>query len=115
LRQTFPRKTGVFTTNSCISHGCEIQLSCRSPPPFKVVPPSFEHGFVLPATLTRGEGGWGLTSTRPRKSHLPGLLIFRGKKAKFRGIFRGKFAEKSADFAGEKSKFAEKSADFAGF
>ena len=30
----------------------------------------------------------------------PGLLIFRGKKAKFRGIFRGKFAEKSADFAG---------------
>ena len=65
-----------------------------------------------------------------------GLLIFRGKKAKFRGIFSGKFAEKSADFAGfsqekvkirenisrfrgvfpgEKSKFAEKSADFEGF
>ena len=41
-----------------------------------------------------------------------GLLIFRGKKTKFRGIFRGKFAEKSADFAGRKSKFAEKSADF---
>ena len=59
----------------------------------------------------------------------PGLLIFRG-------IFRGKFAEKLADFAGfsreksqnsrknrpiswdvrgRKSKFAEKSADFAGF
>ena len=36
-----------------------------------------------------------------------GLLIFRGKKAKFCGIFRVKFAEKSADFAGfsrEKSK-----------
>ena len=45
---------------------------------------------------------------------LSGLLIFRGKKAKFRGIFRGKFAEKSADFAGKKSKFAEQSADFAG-
>ena len=44
-----------------------------------------------------------------------GLLIFHGKKAKFRGIFGGKFAEKSADFAGKKSKFAEKSADFAGF
>ena len=30
-----------------------------------------------------------------------GLLIFRGKKKhKFHGIFRGKFAEKSADFAG---------------
>ena len=43
---------------------------------------------------------------------IPGLLIFRG-------IFRGKFAEKSADFEGfsreEKSKVAEKSADFAGF
>ena len=37
------------------------------------------------------------------------------KKAKFHGIFRGKFAEKSVDFAGKKSKFAEKSADFAGF
>ena len=66
---------------------------------------------------------------------LTGLLIFRGKNAKFRGIFGGKFAEKSADFAGfsreksqnlrknwpissdfrgKKSKFAEKSADFAG-
>ena len=62
--------------------------------------------------------------------------ISRKKKAKFRGIFRGKFAEKLADFAGfsreesqnllknrpisgifagKKSKFAEKSADFAGF
>ena len=30
-----------------------------------------------------------------------GLLMFRGKKkTKFRGFFRGKFAEKSADFAG---------------
>ena len=36
-----------------------------------------------------------------------GLLIFHGKKAKFCGIFRGKFAEKSADFAGKKSKFQE--------
>ena len=64
-----------------------------------------------------------------------GLLIFHGKKAKFRGIFRGKFAEKSpiswdfcgkkvkicgkigrfrGIFAGKKSKFAEKSAHFAG-
>ena len=38
-----------------------------------------------------------------------------GKKAKFCGIFRGKFAEKSADFAEKKSKFADKSADFTGF
>ena len=43
------------------------------------------------------------------------LLIFRGKKAKFHGIFRGKFAEKLAVFAGKKSKFVEKSADFARF
>ena len=33
-----------------------------------------------------------------------GLLIFCGKKAKFRGIFRGKFVEKSADFAGKSQK-----------
>ena len=46
--------------------------------------------------------------------HLSGLLVFCGKKAKFRGIFRGKFTEKSADFAGKKWKFIEKSADFAG-
>ena len=36
------------------------------------------------------------------------------KNAKFRGIFRGKFAEKSANFTGKKSKYAQKSADFAG-
>ena len=36
----------------------------------------------------------------PPEAPYTGLLIFRGKKAKFRGIFRGKFAEKSADFAG---------------
>ena len=36
-----------------------------------------------------------------------GLPIFRGKKARFRGNFRGKFAEKSADFAGKQSKFAQ--------
>ena len=44
-----------------------------------------------------------------------GLLIFRRKKSKFCGIFRGKFTEKPADFAGKKSKFVEKSTDFAGF
>ena len=41
--------------------------------------------------------------------------IFCGKKSKFRGIFRGKFAEKSANFVEKKSKFVEKLADFAGF
>ena len=65
-----------------------------------------------------------------------GFWYFAEKKAKFLGIFRGKFDKKSADFpgfsrgkkskftkkigrfhgifAGEKSKFAEKSADFTG-
>ena len=43
-----------------------------------------------------------------------GFWYFAEKKAKFRGIYRGKFAEKSADFVGIKSKFAEKSANFAG-
>ena len=38
-----------------------------------------------------------------------GLLVGRGKKVKFRGIFRGKFAEKAADFAGIfEASFAEK-------
>ena len=31
---------------------------------------------------------------------MQGFWYFAGKKAKFRGIFRGKFAEKSANFAG---------------
>ena len=64
-----------------------------------------------------------------------GISYFMEKKATFRGIFRGKFVEKSpisrdfcgkkvkicgkigrfrGIFAGEKSKFAEKSAHFAG-
>ena len=46
-----------------------------------------------------------------------GFWYFAEKNAKFRGIFRGKFAEKSADFAGKKSKFAENrpiSRDFSG-
>ena len=50
-----------------------------------------------------------------------GFWYFAEKKAKFRGIFRGKFAEKSADFAGfsrEKSQNSQKnwpiSRDFRG-
>ena len=40
---------------------------------------------------------------------LSGLLVGRGKKVKFRGIFRDKFAEKTADFAGIfEASFAEK-------
>ena len=47
-----------------------------------------------------------------------GFWYFAEKKAKFRGIFKGKFAEKSADFAGfsrEKSQNShEISRDFSG-
>ena len=54
-----------------------------------------------------------------------GFRYFAEKKAKFRGIFRGKFAEQSADFVGFsrkkvkfrrifRGKFLEKSADFTG-
>ena len=42
---------------------------------------------------------------------IQGFWYFAEKKAKFRGIFRGKFAEKSADFAGfsrEKSQNSQK-------
>ena len=41
-----------------------------------------------------------LNSNQTNHIKLSGLLIFRGKKAKFRRIFRGKFAEKLADFGG---------------
>ena len=51
-----------------------------------------------------------------------GLLIFRGKIGRFRGIFAGKkikirgtIGRFQAIFAGEKSKFAGKSAHFEGF
>ena len=36
---------------------------------------------------------------------LTGFLVGRGKKVKFRGIFRVKFAEKTADFAGNSRDF----------
>ena len=37
---------------------------------------------------------------------IAGLLVGRGKKVKFRGIFRDKFAEKTADFAGISREFS---------
>ena len=53
--------------------------------------------------------------------NIQGFRYFTEKNAKFRGIFRGKFAEKSADFAGfsrEKSRNLQKnrliSRDFSG-
>ena len=42
-------------------------------PPFKVVPPSFEHGLVLLATLKRGGGE--VTSTRSWTGHLSQNMV----------------------------------------
>ena len=44
--------------------------------------------------------GSGLYNWNVLVYHRQGFWYFAEKKAKFRGIFRGKFAEKSADFAG---------------
>ena len=49
-----------------------------------------------------------------RKCQRQGFWYFAEKKAKFRGIFRGKFAEKSADFAGRKVKIRRKIGRFCG-
>ena len=86
---------------------------------------------LIPVQGQSYRGSAKMTVTSPQ-----GFWYFAEKKAKFRGIFGGKFAEKSADFvgfsreesqnsqknrpisgifAGKKSKLAEKSADFAGF
>jgi len=37
---------------------------------------------------------------------LAGLLVGRGKKVKFSGMFRDKYAEKTADFAGISREFS---------
>ena len=60
---------------------------------------------VDPENSERGPAGT-LTSY---KIDTTGLLIFRGKKAKFRGIFRSKFAEKSADSAGFSREISQNS------
>ena len=44
-----------------------------SSPPFRVVPPSFEHGLVMLATLIRG--GEGITSTRSWTGHLSQNMV----------------------------------------
>ena len=59
-------KTTCLASNRCQSQVCEIKYFPL--PPFKVVPPSFEHGLVLLATLKRGGGG--VTSTRSWTGHL---------------------------------------------
>ena len=50
-------KTTFLAPNRSWSQVCEIQYWPPSSLPFKVVPPSFEYGLVLLATLIRGGGG----------------------------------------------------------
>ena len=57
----------------------------------------FSPKFTLTLSLPRSQCYSSLLST--------GLLVGRGKKVKFRGIFRDKFAEKTADFAGISLEF----------
>ena len=56
--ETLPRKKRHFF----------LIIAAPSSLPFKVVPPSFEHGLVLLATLIRGGGG--ITSTRSWAGYL---------------------------------------------
>ena len=51
------QKTTFLVSNRSWSQVCEIWYWPPSSLPFKVVPPSFEHGLVLLATLIRGGGG----------------------------------------------------------
>ena len=55
-------KTTFLASNCSRLQVCEIKYWPPSSLPFKVVPPSFEYGLVLLATLIRGGGG--ITSTR---------------------------------------------------
>ena len=61
-------KTTFLASNCSWSQVCKIKYWLPSSLPFKVVPPSFEYGLVLLATLIRGGGG--ITSTRSWTGHL---------------------------------------------
>ena len=56
--------------------------------------------FAVALLMGKGEQDLSTENRKMKKWEQTGLLIFRGKKAKFRGIFRGKFAETSVDFVG---------------
>ena len=56
LRHSHDEMT-FLASNRSWSQVCEIQNWPPSSLPFKVVPPSFEHGLVLLAILIRGGGG----------------------------------------------------------
>ena len=74
---------------STLSFAVPPNIISQSPP---VAPPPDKHKLTQSLYYYTVVAAQGFIYT--------GLLIFRGKKAKFRGIFRGKFAEKSADFVG---------------
>ena len=61
-------KTTFLASNRSWPQVCKIKYWPPSSLPFKVVPPSFEYGLVLLATLIRGGGG--ITSTRSWTGYL---------------------------------------------
>ena len=66
--ETLSRKNNLSCFKSLLVTGLWDKILTFPLPPLKVVPPSFEHGLVLLATLKRGGGG--VTSTRSWTSHL---------------------------------------------
>ena len=66
--ETLSRKNNLSCFKSLLVTGLWDKILTSPLPPFKVVPPSFEHGLVLLATLKRGGGGF--TSTRSWTSYL---------------------------------------------
>ena len=71
--KTLPRKTDLSYFKSLLVTRLWDIHSPPSSPPFRVVPPSFEHGLVLLATLIRG--GEGITSTRSWTGHLSQNMV----------------------------------------
>ena len=65
--ETLSRKNNLSCFKSLLVTGLWDKILTSLLPPFKVVPPSFEHGLVLLATLKRGGGG--VTSTRSWTGH----------------------------------------------
>ena len=55
--ETLSRKNNLSSFKSLLVTGLWDKILTSPLPPFKVIPPSFEHGLVLLATLKRGGGG----------------------------------------------------------
>ena len=72
--ETLSQKNNLSCFKSLLVTGLWDKILTSLLPPFKVVPPSFEHGLVLLATLKRGGGG--VTSTRSWTDHLSQNTVY---------------------------------------